>query len=98
MTTTHSAEHRPIHFPGRLVLGPDGILAAPPRQRLEEIAAAAVDHDALLIFASRLVKGASRRRFKPARVELNRCYLELAQLCIDRALADCRTVIEGGRA
>ena len=97
MTTTLSAERRPIHFPGPLVLGPDGILAAPPRHRLEEIATA-VDHDALLIFASRLVKGASRRRFKPARVELNRCYLELARLCIDRALADCRTVIEGGRA
>jgi hypothetical protein len=85
MTTTQTADRRPIHFPGPLVLGPDGILTAPPRQRLEEIAAA-VDHDALLIFASRLVKGASRRRFKPARAALNRCYLELAQLCINRAL------------
>jgi hypothetical protein len=50
MTTARAACGRPIRFPGPLVLGPDGILTAPPRQRLEEIAAA-VDHDALLIFA-----------------------------------------------
>ena len=90
MTTTVSAAGRPIHFPGPLVLGPDGILAAPPRQRIEEIAAS-VDHDALLTFATRLVRGAKRRRFKASRVALNRCYLELARLCIDRALTEPAT-------
>ena len=94
MTTALATTGRPIHFPGPLVLGPDGVLVAPPRERLEEIAATVAD-DALLTFATRLVRGAKRRRFKASRTALNRCYLELAQLCIDRALTD-RNVVAGG--
>jgi hypothetical protein len=36
MTTTLSITGRAIHFPGPLTLGPDGILTAPPRERLVE--------------------------------------------------------------
>ena len=85
MTTTTSTTGRAIHFPGPLTLGPDGILAAPPRERLVEIAAE-VDPNLLLMFATRLMKGARRKRFKASRAELNRAYLELARLCIDRTL------------
>jgi len=85
MTTTLSTTGRAIHFPGPLTLGPDGILEAPPRERLVEIAAA-VDPNHLLVFADRLIRGVRRRRFKASRAELNRAYLELARLCIDRTL------------
>jgi hypothetical protein len=85
MTTTLSATHRAIHFPGPLNIGPDGVLVAPPRERLVEIAEA-VDPNLLLVFSSRLIKGARRRRFKASRAALNRAYLELARLCIDRTL------------
>jgi hypothetical protein len=89
MTTTTSTTGRTIHFPGPLTLGPDGILTAPPRERLVEIAAA-VDPNLLLVFATRLMKGARRKRFKASRAELNRAYLELARLCIDRTLTSTR--------
>jgi hypothetical protein len=93
MTTTISTTGRAIHFPGPLTLGPDGILTAPPLERLVEIAEN-VDPNLLLVFASRLVKGARRKRFKASRAELNRAYLELARLCIDRTL----TANAGGAA
>ena len=87
----HPIDHRPGNpFPGPLTLGPDGILTAPPRERLVEIAAA-VDANHLLVFADRLIRGVRRRRFKASRAELNRAYLELARLCIDR------TLTSGGR-
>jgi hypothetical protein len=60
MTTTTAATGGPIHFPGPLLLGPDGVLVAPPRERLEEIAATVAD-DALLTFATRQSGGALRR-------------------------------------
>ena len=92
MTTTLSTTGRAIHFPGPLTLGPDGILTAPPRERLVEIAAA-VDPNHLLVFADRLIRGVRRRRFKASRAEL-KPYLELARLCIDRTL----TANAGGAA
>jgi hypothetical protein len=85
MTTTLSITRRAIHFPGPLNLGPDGVLVAPPRERLVEIAEA-VDPNLLLVFSSRLIKAARHRRFKASRAALNRAYLELARLCIDRTL------------
>jgi len=48
--------------------------------------ARAPDRNHLLVFADRLIRGARRRRFKASRAELNRAYLELARLCIDRTL------------
>ena len=85
MTTTISTTGRAIHFPGPLVIGPDGVLEAPPRERLAEIAEA-VDPNLLLVFSTRLLRGARRKRFKANRASLNRAYLDLARMCIDRAL------------
>jgi hypothetical protein len=85
MTTTTSTTGRAIHFPGPLVIGPDGAVIPPPRERLIEIADA-VEPNLLLVFSTRLLRGARRRRFKASRAALNRAYLDLARLCIDRAL------------
>ncbi|MFG1378087.1 twin-arginine translocation signal domain-containing protein [Xanthobacter autotrophicus] len=44
--------------------------------------------DQLLLFAKRLVDGARKRRFCERHRDVNRAKLELARMCIERALAE----------
>lgn len=99
MTQTMSAAGRPLYFPASLGPDPQGVIPAPPPEELAHIAQA-VAPDGLMLFTKRLVDGARKRRFSHRWCEVNRSRLHLAQLCIERALAEqfsCTEADDGER-
>lgn len=87
MTSTRSTAGTGLHFPPSLDTDDNGVIVAVPGEALPEIAAAVEPGD-LLFFAQRLIKGTVRRRRQPRWSAVNKQRLELASLCIMRALAD----------
>ena len=87
MTSTLTRFGRPLHFPPSL--GAPGALVIPavPLEQLERIADE-VAAEGLLLFTKRLVDGARKRRFTSRWREVNVSRLQLARLCLDRALQE----------
>lgn len=88
MTTTVLADGRVLHLPGAPFIVDSVSVIMPPAD--DELAAIVplVRADDLLLFTRRLVNGARRRRFNSRWRLMNRSRLELARLCIERALAE----------
>lgn len=93
MTTTVLSTGFVFHFPGSFITDSTGAIEVPP---VSEVAAVVPDiRDAdLMPFAGRLIKGSARRRRNPRWTKANLVRLELAKLCIDRALCE---LLEGLR-
>ena len=80
MTTT-------ITTAGKTLLFPDAARTPPTTRDLQAIADQ-VHPNALLVFATRLVRSVRRHRHQEKAAATNRYRLELARLCLDRALND----------
>lgn len=87
MTTTSTKTGDPLHFPGSLILDATSVIAPPAPDELARIAEE-VAADGLMLFTKRLVDGARKRRFDARWRLVNRSRLELARLCIERALVE----------
>lgn len=87
MTSTRSMEGKGLHFPPSLATDDRGVIVVPPVEALPSIAAAVEPSD-LLYFAQRLVRGVRRRRHQVRWSAVNEQRLELARLCIARAISD----------
>ncbi|WP_267395569.1 MULTISPECIES: hypothetical protein [unclassified Sphingomonas] len=87
MTSTRSMEGKGLHFPPSLATDADGVILPAPAGVLPTIAAA-VEPSELLYFAQRLIRGARRRRRQPRWSAVNAQRMELAQLCLARALIE----------
>jgi hypothetical protein len=90
MTSTRSIEGKGLHFPASLATDESGVIIAPPLETLPMIAAA-VEPSQLLYFAQRLIRGVNRRRHQLRWSAINEQRLELARLCIARAMSDPQT-------
>lgn len=87
MTTTVLTDGRVIHIPGMpFILDSASVIAAPPADELAALVPL-VRPDELLPLTKRLVHHTAKRRFQEHYREVNRARLELARLCIERALS-----------
>lgn len=87
MTQTLSRELRPLFFPNSLATDANGVIVPRPADEL----AAFADQIApaqLLPFVRSLINGTSKRKKEARWQAVNRQRLEVAKLCIDRALAE----------
>lgn len=88
MSSVSLTDGRILHVPGApYLLDATSVIIAPAADDLAALVPLIRD-DQLLLFAKRLVDGARKRRFCERYRHMNRAKLELARMCIDRALAD----------
>lgn len=87
MTSTRSMAGTGLHFPPSMATDDQGVIKAAPREVLTATAAA-VEPVELLPFARRLLNGVRRRGRQPRWSAVNAQRIELAQLCIARALEE----------
>ena len=87
MTSTRSMEGKGLHFPPSLATDDRGVIMVPPEEALPTIAAAVEPSD-LIYFAQRLIAGVRRKRHLPRWSAVNQQRMELARLCLARALSD----------
>ena len=88
MSSTSLKDGRVLHMPGApFIVDATSVIIAPATEDLAALVPLIRD-DQLLLFAKRLVDGARKRRISSRHRDLNRAKLELARLCIERALAE----------
>lgn len=87
MTTTRAAKGGVIHFPAAIILDSVSVIEPPPSETLPGIAEA-VHPAELLIFSKRLVQAARKRNRNVRWQKVNRSRIELARLCLERALSN----------
>jgi hypothetical protein len=87
MTSAKTIDGKAVHFPGTLIVDSTSVIEPPPQDVLPEIAAS-IAPDELLLFAKRLVNSARKKRNSVRWSKVNRARLELAALCLERALDD----------
>ena len=92
MTQTMSVAGTPLYFPTSLATGADGAIVPMPPERLADLASRVAPHGALL-FAKRLIGAARKYHREPRYAEINRQRVQLARLCLDRALGDVPDVV-----
>lgn len=85
MTQTLNTAGEPLFFPHTLVMDDAGVIRPRP---LSELAAITADvaPDQLLPFVRRLINGTNKRKRQAKWSAVNRQRLELARLCLERAL------------
>lgn len=86
MSQTIDSAGRPLFFPASMDLDADGHVMPRPLEELASFAEAIAPHE-ILPFVRRLINTASRRKREPKWEAVNRQRLELAKICIDRALS-----------
>lgn len=92
MSSVRLTDGRVLHIPGApFILDSYSVISAPADDSLAELVPL-IPADDLLLFAGRLMTGARKRRRQPRYAEVNAARLKLAQLCIERALAEWPTV------
>jgi hypothetical protein len=97
VTQTISTAGTPLYFPASLATGVDGLIVPMPPEGLMDLASR-VAPDGALLFAKRLI-GAARKYHREARyTAINRQRVQLARLCLDRALGDMPDVVKELRA
>lgn len=88
MTTTVLTNGRVLHLPGApFIVDSVSTIVALPDAELAAIVPL-IRADELLLFTKRLVDGTRKRRFDERWRLVNRSRLELARLCIERALSE----------
>lgn len=88
MSSVRLTDGRVLHLPSApFVLNRHSIIMAPADAALAELVPL-IPADDLLLFTGKLVTGARKRRRQPRYVQVNAARLELARLCIARALTD----------
>jgi hypothetical protein len=97
MTQTLSHHGRSIYFPTSLATGADGVIVPMPPERLADLASQ-VAPDGALLFAKRLIGAARKYHREPRYAAINRQRVQLARLCLDRALGDVPDVVTELRA
>ena len=85
MTQTLNTAGAPLFFPPSLAADDAGVIQPRPLSELEAITAD-VATDQLLPFVRRLINGTNKRKRQAKWSAVNRQRLELARLCIERAL------------
>ena len=80
-------EGKGLHFPASLATDDQGIIMVPPIEALPTIAAAVEPSD-LIYFAQRLIAGTRRKRHLVRWSAVNKQRMELARLCLARALSE----------
>ena len=87
MTQTLDNAGRPLFFPPSLDTDDGGVIVPRP---LDELAAfaAQIAPEQLLPFLRRLINGTSKRKRQPRWAAVNRQRMQIARLCIDRALEE----------
>lgn len=88
MSQTIDAAGCPLFFPSSMDLDAQGRVMPRPLSELQPFAEAIAPHE-LLPFVRRIINTASRRKREPKWAAVNRQRLELAKLCLDRAIAEC---------
>lgn len=87
MTSTRSMAGTGLHFPPSMATDDQGVIKPAPRE-IVVATAAAVEPAELLPFARRLLNGVRRRGRQQRWSAVNAQRVELAQLCITRALSE----------
>ena len=88
MSSVSLTDGRVLHVPGApFILDATSVIIAPAAGDLAAVVPL-IRYDQLLLFAKRLVDGARKRRFSERHREVNRAKLELARMCIERALSE----------
>jgi hypothetical protein len=82
----------PLYFPVSLATGDDGVIVPMPPERLADLASQ-VAPDGGLLFAKRLISAARKYHREPRYAAINRQRVQLARLCLDRALGDAPDVV-----
>ncbi|RZT56986.1 hypothetical protein EV283_1043 [Sphingomonas sp. BK036] len=97
MTQTISIAGTPLYFPTSLATGVDGVIVPMSPESFVELASR-VAPDGALLFAKRLI-GAARKYHRELRyAAINRQRVQLAKLCLDRALGDAPDIVTELRA
>lgn len=97
MTQTISTGGTPLYFPTSLATGADGVIVPMPPEGLADLASQ-VAPDGALLFAKRLIGAARKYNREPRYAAVNRQRVQLARLCLDRALGDVPDVVTELRA
>lgn len=92
MSSVRLKDGRVLHMPGAPFIVDATRVIIPPATGDLAAFVPLIRDDQLLLFAKRLVDGARKRRFCERHRALNRAKLELARMCIDRALAEWEEV------
>jgi preprotein translocase subunit SecB len=87
MTQTVDIAGRPLFFPASMDTDAAGVILARPIEQIAPLVASIAPNQ-LLPFVRRLINGTSKRRRELRWSEVNRQRLEVAKLCIDRALRE----------
>ena len=85
MTQAMTLAGRSIFYPPSLAVDDRGLIRTLPHAELKPLAES-IAPEGLMTFASRLIRNARKRRHKERWQAVNRQRLELAQLCLERAL------------
>jgi len=93
MSQTLNAAGRPLFFPPSLATDDAGVIVPRPMDELSTFAAQ-IEPDQLLPFLRRLINGTSKRKRQPRWAAVNRQRMQLAKLCIERALR--KSIVEAG--
>lgn len=97
MTQTISVAGAPLYFPASLVTDDNGVIVPMPPEGLVDLASR-VAPDGALLFAKRLI-GAARKYHREGRyLAINRQRVQLARLCLDRALGSVPDIVTELRA
>lgn len=97
MTQTMSVAGTPLYFPASLATGADGVIVPMPSEGLADLASQIAPAGALL-FAKRLIGAARKYHREPRYAAINRQRVQLARLCMDRALGDAPDIVTELRA
>lgn len=94
MSQTLDAAGRPLFFPPSLDTDAAGVIVPRPLPELAAFAAQ-IAPEQLLPFVRRLINGTSKRKRQARWAAVNRQRLEIARMCLDRALAECLPATDG---
>lgn len=97
MSQTLDHHGKPLYFPTSLATGADGVIVPMPPEGLADLASR-VAPDGALLFAKRLIGAARKYHREPRYAAINRQRVQLARLCLDRALGDAPDVVTELRA
>jgi hypothetical protein len=87
MSQTLDIAGQPLFFPPSLATDDAGVIVPRPLEELSAFAAQ-IAPDQLLPFLRRLINGTSKRKRQPRWAAVNRQPMQLAKICIERALRE----------
>jgi len=87
MTQTLDTACRPLFFPTSMETDDAGVILARPIAELAPLVETIAPAQ-LLPFVRRLINGTAKRKRQPRWAAVNKMRLELARLCLERALRD----------